>query len=74
MDPSVFLKAQARFARISRVRLVLPSIALAALWLFSRGGALSPEEAALWRGSEMPKKPFPLCDTERAGKTRNASG
>ena len=48
MDPSVFLKAQARFARISRVRLVLLSIALAALWLLSRGGALSPEEAALW--------------------------
>ena len=48
MDPSVFLKPQARFARTHRVRLLLLSIALAVVWLLSRGIALSPEEAALW--------------------------
>ncbi len=48
MDPSVFLKAQARFARTHRVRLLLLSCVLAVVWLLSRGVSLSPEEVVLW--------------------------
>lgn len=47
MDPSFFLKAQARFARTHRVRLLFLSCALAALWLLSRTVSLSPEETVL---------------------------
>ena len=48
MDPSVFLKAQARFVRTCRIRLLLLSVALVALWFLSRTVAFSPEENALW--------------------------
>ena len=48
MDPSVFLKAQSRFVRTCRIRLLLLSVALVALWFLSRTVAFSPEENALW--------------------------
>ena len=37
MDPSVFLKAQARFVRTCRIRLLLLSVALVAAMAFAAG-------------------------------------